>query len=76
VHLGAANVAKYLSLSQGHSVELVGVMANVNGRNVFLARKLSSDGKTFTLRSTKGVPARTLALPRSLSGASQNKGGL
>jgi hypothetical protein len=76
VHLGAASVAKYLALTQGQSVELVGMMANVNGQNVFLARKLSTDGKTFTLRSTKGVPVRTLALPRSLSGAPQNKGGL
>jgi hypothetical protein len=75
-HLGAASVAKYLSLSQGQSVELVGMMANVNGQNVFLARKLSTADKTFTLRSTKGVPFRTLALPRSLSGAPQNKGGL
>jgi hypothetical protein len=75
-HLGAASVAKYLSLSQGQSVELVGMMVSVNGQNVFLARKLSSDGKTFTLRSTKGVPFRTLSLPRSLSGAQQNKGGL
>lgn len=73
-HLGGASVAKGLALSQGESVELVGVMANVNGQNVFLARILSTGSKTFTLRSTKGVPVRTLALPRSLSGAPLEKG--
>src|ERR1700758_4907903 len=54
-----------LSLIDGKQVEVLGVMNNVNGKQVFLARTVKVDGKTYVIRNAQGVPVSPQARERA-----------
>ena len=45
-----------LSAIGGKQVEVLGVMKNINGKQVFLARTVKADGKLHVIRNARGVP--------------------
>jgi hypothetical protein len=51
-----------LELKKGDQVQIVGAKANTRRGEMFVARQITSAGKTVTLRDDKGVPA----WPRSM----------
>lgn len=77
VHLGMLNLAsrKALGLSQGESVTITGMMEDLGGNSVLLARILQTSSNIFVLRSRTGLPVRSLML-RGRSSTSNEKGGL
>lgn len=78
VHLGAsmAVTAKNLGLSVGENIHVTGMMANVNGNSVLLARILTTSNHIYMLRNEHGAPIRSL-MPRSAaSTANSQKGAL
>ncbi|HLW55002.1 MAG TPA: hypothetical protein VKW06_19370 [Candidatus Angelobacter sp.] len=46
-----------LDLNKGDQVQIVGANANTRTGEMFIARQITSGGKTVTLRDGKGVPA-------------------
>ena len=46
-----------LELKKGDQVQIVGAKANTKRGEMFVARQITSAGKTVTLRDDKGVPA-------------------
>jgi hypothetical protein len=42
------------ALVAGQSVKIVGVMANINHRNVFLARTIETENRTIEVRTARG----------------------
>ena len=46
-----------LGLKKGDQVQIVGAKANTKRGEMFVARQITSSGKTVTLRDDKGVPA-------------------
>jgi hypothetical protein len=46
-----------LELKKGDQVQIVGAKANTRRGEMFVARQITSGGKTVTLRDDKGVPA-------------------
>jgi hypothetical protein len=78
VHLGSsmAVTAKNLGLSVGERIHVTGMMANLNGNSVLLARILTTSNHIYMLRNEHGVPIRSL-MPRSAaSTANSQKGAL
>jgi len=48
-------------LASGQAVKLVGVMTNINGKNVFLTRQIQTANSTITVRNERGfliIPGR------------------
>lgn len=78
VHLGAsiAVSAKSLGLSVGENINLTGMMANINGNSVLLARILTTSTRVFVLRNELGVPVRSLMPRGAASAANTQKGAL
>lgn len=64
-HLGFGPASKpsYLSLAEGQTVTVVGMMQAVGSSNVLLARILTTANHIFVLRNEHGIPVR--AIPRS-----------
>jgi hypothetical protein len=76
-HLGAGAVAnnKTLGLATGQSVSITGMMADIGGAPVFLARVLTTSNHIFILRNEHGIPARAI-MPRGRSSSDNaQKGG-
>ncbi len=46
-----------LELKKGDQVQIVGAKANTRRGQMFMARQITSGGKTVTLRDEKGVPS-------------------
>jgi hypothetical protein len=46
-----------LELKKGDQVQIVGAKANTKRGEMFVARQVTNDGKTVTLRDDKGVPS-------------------
>lgn len=78
VHLGAsmAVTAKNLGLSVGESVHVTGMMANVGGNSVLLARILTTSNHIYMLRNEHGAPIRSLMPRGAASSANSQKGAL
>ncbi|MGH9685422.1 MAG: hypothetical protein ACRD4S_17645 [Candidatus Acidiferrales bacterium] len=76
-HLGMLNLAsrKALGLSQGESVTITGMMENLGGNSVLLARILQTSSNIFVLRTRTGLPVRSLLL-HGRSSTGNDKGGL
>jgi hypothetical protein len=76
-HLGfsSAVAPANVGISEGENVTLIGMMQNLNGSNVMLARVLTTSSRVFVLRSERGIPVR--AVPSgSFRTASTLKGAL
>jgi DNA/RNA endonuclease YhcR with UshA esterase domain len=61
-HLGfssAVTPAK-LGVSEGQTVTVIGMMQDVGGNNVLLARVLTTSSRVFVLRSDHGIPVRAI----------------
>jgi hypothetical protein len=58
VHVGPASYisAQQFAFAKGESVEVVGSKTNVGGQGVLIARQITKDGKTLTLRDEQGFP--------------------
>lgn len=78
VHLGAsaAVTAKNLGLSVGQSIHVTGMMANVGGNPVLLARILTTANHIYMLRNEHGAPIRSLMPRGAASSANSQKGAL
>jgi hypothetical protein len=59
---GAASKPKYLGISAGQSVTVIGMMQTIGSANVLIARILTTPNRIFVLRNEHGVPIR--AIPR------------
>jgi hypothetical protein len=77
VHLGTGAVAssKTLGLVTGQSVSITGMMADIGGAPVFLARVLTTSNHIFILRNELGLPARAIVPRGSSSSANVHTGG-
>jgi DNA/RNA endonuclease YhcR with UshA esterase domain len=61
-HLGfssAVTPAK-LGVSEGQTVTVIGMMQEVGGNSVLLARVLTTSSRVFVLRSERGIPVRAI----------------
>ncbi len=78
VHLGAsaAVTAKNLGLTVGESIHVTGMMANVGGNSVLLARILTTSNHIYMLRNEHGAPIRSLMPRGAASSANSQKGAL
>jgi hypothetical protein len=78
VHLGAsmAVTAENLGLSVGESIHVTGMMANVGGNSVLLARILTTSNHIYMLRNEHGAPIRSLMPRGAASSANSQKGAL
>jgi hypothetical protein len=58
LHIGPASFAaqEKLTLAKGDRLEVVGSKVKDNGADALIARTITKDGKTTTLRSTQGIP--------------------
>jgi hypothetical protein len=58
VHVGPASYisAQQFAFAKGDSVEVIGSKTNVGGTEVLIARQITKDGKTLTLRDERGFP--------------------
>jgi hypothetical protein len=76
-HLGTGAVAstRTLGLATGQSVNITGMMADVGGAPVLLARVLTTSNHIFILRNERGLPARAIMPRGSSSSANVQKGG-
>ena len=76
-HLGTGAVAstKTLGLVTGQRVSITGMMADVDGAPVLLARVLTTSNHIFILRNERGLPARAIMPRGSASSANVQKGG-
>jgi hypothetical protein len=61
-HLGyrKATTAENLGLAVGQEIQITGMMANIGGNSVLLARLLTTPTHIFILRSEHGIPVRML----------------
>jgi hypothetical protein len=59
------------SLSSGESVQLVGLMENIQGTSTLLVRQATIGGRQVTIRNQQGLPVRTHATPLSRPSGSQ-----
>jgi hypothetical protein len=78
VHLGAsaAVTAKNLGLTVGESIHVTGMMANIGGNSVLLARILTTSNHIYMLRNEHGAPIRSLMPRGAASSANAQKGAL
>ncbi len=78
VHLGASAAvsAKNLGLTVGESVHVTGMMANVRGNSMLLARILTTSNHIYMLRNEHGAPIRSLMPRGAASSANSQKGAL
>jgi hypothetical protein len=76
-HLGTGAVAssKTLGLVTGQSVSITGMMTDVDGTPVLLARVLTTSNHIFILRNERGLPARAIMPRGSSSSPNVQKGG-
>ena len=58
VHLGPSAYVqeKGFSFTKGDEIEVVGSRVKSNGADVIIARQITKDGKTLTLRNAQGLP--------------------
>ncbi len=58
VHVGPANYISQQKFSfvKGDQIEVLGSLVSLNGSDALLAREITKDGKTLTLRTAQGVP--------------------
>lgn len=71
---GAASKPQYLGIAQGQSVTVTGMMEDVGGTNVLMARILTTPNHIFVLRNEHGIPVR--GIPRGSLPARTLFGGL
>lgn len=66
-HLGVLSVkaASEAGLVGGAAVEVVGAMAEVGGKGLLLARKLTVGGRTIMIRNERGLPVLLISRRRS-----------
>jgi hypothetical protein len=76
-HLGAGAVAnnKTLGLTIGQSVRITGMLADIGGASVFLARVLTTSNHIYILRNERGLPARAIMPRGNASSPHVQKGG-
>lgn len=76
-HLGTGAVAstKTLGLVTGQTVTITGMMADVDGAPVLLARVLTTSNHIFILRNERGLPARAFMPRGSASSTNVQRGG-
>jgi len=58
VHLGPASYlsAQQFTFAKGDKLEVVGSKTKVGGKDALIARQVTKDGKTLTLRDEQGFP--------------------
>jgi hypothetical protein len=76
-HLGSGTLAstRSLGLATGESVSITGMMTDLGGVPVLLARVLTTSNRIFILRNERGIPARAMVPRSSSSSAEAQKGG-
>jgi hypothetical protein len=62
------------ALHAGATVEIVGAMTKINGKDYLLARQLILDGRTITIRTQRGFLLHSLPL-RAASSQTETNGG-
>lgn len=74
-HLGLFNMkrTKEVGVVPGATVEAVGAIVQVRGKNLLLVRMLTVGGQTIVIRNESGVPAFQMA-PRTSSGKIISRG--
>jgi len=68
VHMGMWNAAK-MPFHVGDQVQVTGSLITVGGKQMLLARTVSSASQTITVRTTGGQPLRPSALASNLGGS-------
>ena len=58
VHVGPTSYvsSQQFTLSKGDSLEVTGSKTQMNGKDVLIARQITKEGKTLTLRDEQGIP--------------------
>ncbi len=58
VHVGPSSyiAQKQFSFAKGDKIEVVGSKVSISGKEALLAREITKDGKTLTLRNAQGIP--------------------
>jgi len=76
-HLGTGAVArvKVLGLVIGQNVSITGMMIDLDGAPVLLARVLTTSNHIYILRNEHGLPARAIMPRGSSASANPQKGG-
>ena len=76
-HLGFGPAVKpsTLGITEGQSVAVIGMMQNLDGGSVLLARVLTTSSRVILLRSERGIPVRAFPSSNVHSG-SMLQGGL
>ena len=73
--MGPAVTSESLGLTEGQRVTVIGMMAQVGGNSVLLARILTTPNRIIILRNEHGLPIRSL-MPRGKSASEKPlKGG-
>jgi hypothetical protein len=54
-----------LAVTPGKQVEVTGVMKTIRNKQVFLARTVTTDGKTYAIRNAYGIPVSPQARARA-----------
>jgi DNA/RNA endonuclease YhcR with UshA esterase domain len=63
VHVGPASYlsAQQFTISKGDSLEVTGSRTKMNNKDVLIARQITKEGKTLTLRDAQGYPKWSMA---------------
>ncbi len=63
VHVGPASYlsAQHFTISKGDSLEVTGSRTKMNNKDVLIARQITKEGKTLTLRDEQGYPKWSMA---------------
>ncbi len=58
VHVGPSSyiAQKQFTFAKGDTIEVVGSEVTISGQEALLAREITKEGKTLTLRNAQGVP--------------------
>lgn len=67
VHVGPASYvsAQQFTFAKGDSIEVTGSKTKMNGKDVVIARQITKDGKTLTLRDQQGFPKWSMAASKN-----------
>jgi hypothetical protein len=61
-----------ISVAPGKQIEVTGVMKNLNGTQVLLARILKAGNQIYTIRNERGIPIAPQTKPRAAKKTVQN----
>lgn len=64
-----------LKVSAGEEVEVTGVLASMEGTEIFLVRTVKAGGQTYLIRNERGVAYNPVARERAIENGAANGGG-